>query len=119
MSQQGSSKLRIGVDLGGTKIAGVLLSPEGIVAEDRISAPRGDYPASVKAIADLVDRLRANTADPVSVGVGVPGSLSPNDWAFAKRQFDLAEWAPATAGPCRCARSTGPDRQRCELLCSV
>ncbi len=77
MSQGPVSKLRIGVDLGGTKIAGILLGPGSTAAQERIPAPRGDYDATIKSIAELVDRLKALAGDAVSVGVGVPGSVSP------------------------------------------
>ena len=64
---------RIGIDLGGTKIEGVVLDEGGEVAERlRIDTPRDDYPATVGAIADLVAQL-----DPLGrwkVGVGAPGS---------------------------------------------
>jgi fructokinase len=74
--------VRIGIDLGGTKVAGVALTPEQPegVAKQRVPSPRNDYAATVAAIADLVARLeRAAGAAPGSalVGVGTPGSLQP------------------------------------------
>jgi len=73
-----SAALRIGIDLGGTKIAGIALGPEGETrAELRMAAPQGDYRATVRAIADAVLRLESEAGAKGSVGVGMPGSLSP------------------------------------------
>jgi len=71
---------RIGIDLGGTKIAGIVLDPDGRqCAEARIATPREDYAGTVAAIAGLVADLERRAAIPAasaSVGVGMPGSLS-------------------------------------------
>jgi fructokinase len=70
--------MRIGIDLGGTKIAGIALLPgDRVAAELRISAPRGDYSATLGAICKLVQDLEAETGLRGTVGVGMPGSLSP------------------------------------------
>jgi fructokinase len=70
--------LRLGIDLGGTKIAGVALEPSGrAVAELRLPAPRHDYAATVAAVADLAEALEAAAGAQGSIGVGMPGSLSP------------------------------------------
>jgi fructokinase len=70
--------LRIGIDLGGTKIEGLLLSPDGEeLLRRRIPAPRYDYAGTVAAIAELVRELEAKTGGPARVGVGMPGSFSP------------------------------------------
>ena len=70
--------MRIGIDLGGTKIAGVALMPsDRVVAELRIPAPRGDYSATLGAIHKLVQDLEAETGLRGTVGMGMPGSLSP------------------------------------------
>lgn len=71
---------RVGVDLGGTKIEALALSPSG---EERLRVraptPRGDYEATLDAIVSLVnacaDGLAASQI--AGVGVGIPGSLSP------------------------------------------
>ncbi len=69
---------RLGIDLGGTKIAGVVLGADGArLAQARVPAPQGDYGATVRAVADLVLRLEGETGRPCTVGVGMPGSLSP------------------------------------------
>ena len=71
---------RIGIDLGGTKIEGVLLTPAGgIESRARVPTPAGDYIATLDAICELVQRLERQSGDACSVGVGTPGSLSPRD----------------------------------------
>jgi fructokinase len=74
-----ANPLRIGIDLGGTKIAGVALGPTGErLAETRISSPQGSYDASIAAIAGLVFELeRQASTKQATVGIGMPGSLSP------------------------------------------
>ena len=70
--------LRVGIDLGGTKIAGIALDREGrVLAERRVSAPRGDYAASIGAIASLLAEVERAAGGQGSIGIGMPGSLSP------------------------------------------
>src|SRR5512134_893531 len=70
--------MRIGVDLGGTKIESVALSPDGtVLARRRVSTPRDDYPGTVAAIAELVGAIELATAARGTVGVGIPGAISP------------------------------------------
>ena len=70
--------IRIGVDLGGTKIAGIALLPDGHAsAEIRISTPREDYGATLEAIRQIVRHLEAEAGAHGTVGIGMPGSISP------------------------------------------
>ena len=70
--------LRLGIDLGGTKIAGIVLGPDGATrAEARAATPRGDYAGTLQAIAGLVARLEGEAGAPCSVGIGMPGAISP------------------------------------------
>jgi fructokinase len=70
--------MRIGVDLGGTKIEAARLSELGaIVARRRVPTPRNDYAGTLQAIAGLVAELRDGAGEPCSVGVGIPGAISP------------------------------------------
>ncbi len=70
--------MRIGIDLGGTKIEGLLLTPDGREVERiRISTPQGDYAATLEAVAGLVRQLEALTPeDAPTIGVGIPGAQS-------------------------------------------
>ncbi|MEA1834162.1 ROK family protein [Methylobacterium durans] len=68
---------RLGIDLGGTKIAGIVLDRAGRTrAESRMPAPRDDYAATVRAVSGLVHRLEAEAGGPCSVGIGMPGAVS-------------------------------------------
>jgi fructokinase len=71
---------RIGIDLGGTKIAGIALNPEGrLCAEARMPTPRNDYRATLQAISDLTDELERQAGVVRGhgwVGIGMPGALS-------------------------------------------
>jgi fructokinase len=68
---------RIGIDLGGTKIEGIVLSANGLVAAGRrIASPREDYDGTVRAVAGLVAALEAETGTRGTVGVGTPGAIS-------------------------------------------
>ena len=71
--------MRIGVDLGGTKIEVAALGADGQIAlRERCPTPQGDYEATVAAVADLVRRAEAQLGlSGASVGVGIPGVVSP------------------------------------------
>ena len=69
--------MRIGVDLGGTKIEAVALDDTGSeLAKQRVATPRGNYPGTLDAIAELVSALEQQTGQSGTVGVGMPGSFS-------------------------------------------
>ena len=69
--------MRIGIDLGGTKIEGIALDEGGHeLVRRRVPTPRGDYGATVAAVAALVQVIEAGTGRHGSVGVGIPGALS-------------------------------------------
>jgi len=71
--------VRIGIDLGGSKIEGVVLDRAGeVVARRRIATPRDDYAMTLAAVVDLVRALE-NDADAreARVGVAIPGAISP------------------------------------------
>ncbi len=70
--------MRIGIDLGGTKIASLALDEHGrVLASLRIPAPRNDYDATVRAIVTVVEVLERETGARGSVGIGIPGTISP------------------------------------------
>ncbi len=69
---------RIGIDLGGTKTEGIVLDDEGrVLARRRVPTPHGEYDATVATIVALVAALEQETGRYSSVGVGIPGTLSP------------------------------------------
>ena len=70
---------RIGIDLGGSKIEGVALTPEGSeLGRRRISTPSGDYRGTINAIWDLVKSVEqlGQPTEP-TIGIGTPGAISP------------------------------------------
>ncbi|HHJ13103.1 MAG TPA: ROK family protein [Gammaproteobacteria bacterium] len=70
--------MRIGVDLGGTKIEIVALDDDGSERlRRRVPTPRGDYAATVRAVAELVRATERELACRASVGIGTPGAISP------------------------------------------
>ena len=78
MSSPVIPSLRIGIDLGGTKIEGRVLAVDGEeITRYRILAPQGDYQNTVTALTDVVRHLEAQAGSRATVGIGMPGSLSP------------------------------------------
>ncbi len=70
--------MRIGIDLGGTKLEGIALRDDGIeLARERVATPR-HYDGTIAAIADLVKRLDEAGGDRGSVGIGIPGAVTPS-----------------------------------------
>jgi fructokinase len=70
--------VRIGIDLGGTKIEGIALDDEGVERQRlRIPTPRGDYSAILGAIASVVNEIESAQREKATVGVGIPGAVSP------------------------------------------
>ena len=70
--------MRIGIDLGGTKIEAIAIDADGgELLRRRIDAPRGDYDRTLAAIAGLVDDVERETGERGTVGVGMPGTISP------------------------------------------
>jgi len=70
--------MRIGIDLGGTKIEGIALSENGEeLFRYRVATPQDDYPATLNAIAELVAKIESTVGQYNNVGICTPGSLSP------------------------------------------
>lgn len=70
--------MRLGIDLGGTKIEAVVLDDDGSVRfRHRLPTPRGDYHGTLATVAALVAAAETAVGCRCSVGVGIPGSLSP------------------------------------------
>ena len=69
--------LRIGIDIGGTKIEALALDAAGReVFRKRIPTPRGDYDATISAVKGLVEQIDSSSGVKGSVGIGIPGALS-------------------------------------------
>ncbi|HZT87240.1 MAG TPA: ROK family protein [Stellaceae bacterium] len=74
-----TSGLRIGVDVGGTKIEAAALDRGGtVLRRRRVPTPAGDYCATVATIAALVGEFEGGLDARATVGIGIPGALSPH-----------------------------------------
>ena len=68
---------RIGIDLGGSKIAAIGLSAGGVFSDVlQVATPRDDYAGTIKAIAELIQKLEIQFGGRARIGVGMPGSLT-------------------------------------------
>jgi fructokinase len=70
--------MRIGIDLGGTKIEALALGADGReLSRRRVPTPHGDYRACLEAIRALVAEAERATGETGSLGIGIPGAISP------------------------------------------
>ncbi len=71
------SKLRIGIDLGGTKVELIVLDAEGgTIHKKRISTPQGNYQNTIASISELIWAAEKEVGQKCSVGIGTPGAIS-------------------------------------------
>jgi fructokinase len=69
--------MRIGIDLGGTKIEALAIDNQGIeLVRYRMDTPRDSYGATISAIASLVKKIEDHTSRRGTIGIGIPGSIS-------------------------------------------
>jgi fructokinase len=70
--------MRIGIDLGGTKIEGIALDDAGDeLLRKRINAPQGNYHNTLHTITKLIADIESSTGQTGTVGIGIPGTISP------------------------------------------
>jgi fructokinase len=70
-------RIRIGIDLGGTKIEILAIDQKGQeLYRRRVDTPRHDYAGSIRLMADLVAALESGTGRTGTVGVAIPGTIS-------------------------------------------
>jgi fructokinase len=70
--------MRIGIDLGGTKIEGIAIDSDGGERlRRRIASPRDDYGETLEAVAGLVRTIEQDLGAAGTVGIGIPGTVSP------------------------------------------
>lgn len=72
------SSLRLGIDLGGSKIEVLALQGSQERLRRRCPTPQGDYPATLAAICSLVEECERELSMQGSVGIGIPGTRSPD-----------------------------------------
>lgn len=69
--------MRIGIDLGGTKIEAIALDEQGVeLLRKRVDTPKGDYRAIVRVTAELVFAVEKQLNGRATVGIGTPGAIS-------------------------------------------
>ena len=69
--------MRIGIDLGGTKIEAIAIDGAREVLRRRVAAPRGDYDATISTVQQLVSAIEHELGTTGTVGIGIPGAISP------------------------------------------
>ena len=73
-----ADRQKIGIDVGGTKTAAILLDNNGnVVSEKRIASPRNNYEKTIHFLQKIVFELEHGLSRKASVGIGMPGSISP------------------------------------------
>ncbi|HEY8996253.1 MAG TPA: ROK family protein, partial [Edaphobacter sp.] len=73
----GTPGMRIGIDVGGTKIEALAIDDAGKeLLRYRVDTPKGDYRGTIDAMVSLVERLERETGMTGTVGAGIPGSIS-------------------------------------------
>lgn len=78
MGGAGGVPVRIGVDLGGTKIEALAMDAAGhVLARHRVPTPAGDYDATLDSIVGLVSRFERELGVAACVGIATPGAISP------------------------------------------
>ncbi len=76
-NQERQEHIRIGVDMGGTKIEFVALERDGKeLHRHRIATPRFDYEGTVRAITEAVEGIEKQLGRSATVGMGIPGTIS-------------------------------------------
>jgi len=68
--------VRIGIDLGGTKIEGIVLDGSRELARLRIDTPRDDYDATLAALVALITNLQQTAGAAATIGIGIPGTIA-------------------------------------------
>ncbi|GJL95314.1 MAG: fructokinase [Hyphococcus sp.] len=82
--------MKIGIDWGGTKIEAAMLNDTGeIIWRKRLPTPQGDYQSCLEVVRGLVSEIETKESIKASVGIGIPGSVSPVD---ARVRNANSEW---------------------------
>lgn len=90
--------MRIGVDLGGTKIEAIAIDRGGATLwRRRVATPAGDYAGTLDAVRDLVLAAERELSGRASVGVGSPGSISPSTGLLRNSNSTILNGKPLDA----------------------
>ena len=111
--------MRIGIDLGGTKIEAIAIDGAEELLRRRVPTPRGDYAATITAVRDLVAAIERELGATVHRRHRHSGRDLRRHRAGEKRELDLAH-RPAAGSRSRArAGAAGARVERCELLCAL
>jgi fructokinase len=91
--------LRIGIDLGGTKIEAIALADTATGAgatllRHRVPTPVGDYAGHLNAVAELVELTERETGQAGTVGIATPGAISPSTGLFKNSNSTVLNGKP-------------------------
>src|SRR2546430_11325448 len=111
--------MRIGIDLGGTKIEAIALSPAGQeITRLRVATPR-DYAASLDAIAGLVRELERAAGGQGTVGVGIPGTVVPRTGLVKNANSTWLNGQPLERDLVRSEEHTSELQSQSNLVCRL
>ena len=110
--------MRIGIDLGGSKIEAAALDEAGnALARRRMPTPAGSYEGTLAALRGLVAGIEAELGRCCTVGVGIPGAISPATGLVKNANSTWLIGRPFERDLARVARAAGAPCQRRQLLC--
>ncbi|MGO9007450.1 MAG: ROK family protein [Beijerinckiaceae bacterium] len=94
--------MRLGVDLGGTKIEAIALDDGGAtLTRRRVATPVGDYAATLTSVAELIKTIERDLSRKGSVGIGCPGALSPRTGLIKNANSTVLNGKPLDKDLCR------------------
>src|SRR5947208_16349225 len=94
-SQEKENHIRIGVDLGGTRIKFMALEQDGKeLHRHRIATPRFDYEGTVRAVAEAACGIEKELGRSATVGMGIPGTVSTKTGLGKKAKSTLPNGKP-------------------------
>ena len=91
--------LRLGLDIGGTKIEGLLLDAQGgVLCRRRIATPTQSYPEFLHALLDFIVGFGEEATPPFSIGIGLPGAVRLGVLQPASQDALQTAWQAVQAG---------------------
>jgi hypothetical protein len=90
--------MRLGIDIGGTKIEAAALEADGTIRlRRRLPTPAGDYQGIIATVKALIAGIETDLGPVESVGVGIPGMLSPSTGLVKNANSTCLIGRPSTA----------------------
>ena len=99
--------MRVGIDIGGTKIEDVVVDTDRrVLSRRRVATPRADYAAILASLSELIRTLEADVSCHCAVGVGMPGILSPHTGLVKNSNTTVLNAKPFYRDLSRCSIGT-------------